>query len=192
MPINYYTPHTPVYARDPSSQTVLLDGALEGHVLVKNVNNALPLKTPKLLSVFGYDAAAPLKFDVGGPTETIAPWTFGAESLTYIPFIDTEPAPQIAINGTIVSGGGSGANAPAYISAPIDALQQQAYLDGTSLFWDTYDNDPTIDTSSDACLVFINAFATEGSDRLGLHGQSPSPFQQDLTDRKKQTTTQTP
>ncbi|CZR51391.1 probable beta-glucosidase precursor [Phialocephala subalpina] len=169
MPINYYTPHKPVYARDPSSQSVLLDGALEGHVLVKNVNNALPLKSPKLLSVFGYDAVAPQKFDVGGPTDIIAPWTFGAESLSYTPFISSEPAPQIAINGTIISGGGSGANAPAYISAPIDALKEQAYLDGTSLFWDFYDNDPIIDTSSDACLVFINAFATEGNDRLGLH-----------------------
>ncbi|KAF8854339.1 putative beta-glucosidase M [Acephala macrosclerotiorum] len=169
MPLNYYTPHKPVYARDPSSQTILLNGALEGHVLVKNVNNALPLKSPKLLSIFGYDAVAPQKFDVGAPTDIISPWSFGSESLDYVPFISSVPAPQIAINGTIVSGGGSGANAPAYISAPIDALKEQAYLDGTSLFWDFYDNNPTIDTSSDACLVFINAFATEGSDRLGLH-----------------------
>ncbi|KUJ23645.1 putative beta-glucosidase M [Mollisia scopiformis] len=170
MALDYSTPHTPIYARDPSSQTVLLNGALEGHVLVKNTNSALPLKSPKLLSIFGYDAVAPNKMDVPSPSDVIATWTFGFESLlTYVPFISTTAPPQIAINGTIISGGGSGANAPAYISAPFDAIKEQAYLDGTSLFWDFYDNDPAIDTSSDACLVFINAFATEGSDRIGLH-----------------------
>lgn len=173
MPPNYYTPHKPVYARDPSSQSVLLNGGIEGHV-VKNMKSALPLKSPKLLSIFGYDAVAPNKVDVPGSTDGIATWTFGFDSLlTYIPFITSTPPPQIAINGAIVSGGGSGANAPAYISAPFDAIKEQAYLDGISLFWDFYNNDPAVDTSSDACLVFINAFATEGSDRTGLHGKSP-------------------
>jgi beta-glucosidase len=144
---------------------------MEGHVLVKNTNSALPLKSPKLLSIFGYDAVAPGKVNIAGPTDIIATWTFGFESLlTYLPFISTAAPPQIAINGTIISGGGSGANAPAYISAPFDAIQEQAYQDGTSLFWDFTSNDPVVDTSSDACLVFINAFATEGSDRTGLHG----------------------
>lgn len=32
---------------------------------------------------------------------------------------------------------------------------------------------PVVDTASDACLVFINAFATEGADRIGLRGKSP-------------------
>lgn len=74
-----------------------------------------------------------------------------------------------------MSVGGSGANAPAYISAPFDALQDRAYADDTSLFWDFNSEDPTIDANTDACLVFINAFATEGFDRLGLHGSSSIP-----------------
>jgi len=177
MPSTYYTPHTPVYARDPSSKTFLLEGALEGHVLVKNVNNALPLKSPKLLSIYGYDAPAPLEVNIGGPNDfPFGTYEFGFESvLNYEPFISTAIPPQIAINGTIISGGGSGANSPAYISAPFDAIKEQAYADGTSLFWDFLSTNPTVDTSSDACLVFINAFATEGGDRAGLHGKFLSP-----------------
>jgi beta-glucosidase len=101
MPLDYTEPHTPVYARDPASKSVLLQGAIEGHVLVKNVNNALPLKKPKLLSVFGYDAAAPPAMDVNG-----FPWIFGAESeLITLPFITDGTPPQIAFNGTLISGG---------------------------------------------------------------------------------------
>lgn len=40
--------------------------------------------------------------------------------------------------GTIISGGGSGAVSPAYINAPFEAIQQQAYQDGTWLTWDFY------------------------------------------------------
>jgi beta-glucosidase len=38
----------------------------------------------------------------------------------------TDPIPQIAANGTIISGGGSVSNAPAYINTPFDILQQRA------------------------------------------------------------------
>lgn len=174
MPTLFYTPHPPVYARDPSSKRVLLDGALEGHVLVKNVNNALPLKQPKLISVFGYDAASPPEMNVGGPSDFLGgSWVYGYESvLGYVPFVDPNPPPQIAANGTIISGGGSGGTAPAYISAPFDAIKEQAYEDGTSLYWDFLNVAPTVDTATDACLVFINAFATESVDRVGLHGEA--------------------
>ena len=177
MPLNYYEPHIPVYARNPASQTTLLQGAMEGHVLVKNVNKTLPLSKPKLLSIFGYDAVAPSAMDIGGPNSLLGgTYTFGYEpELDYVPFISSEPGPQIAANGTMISGGGSGANAPAYISAPFDAIQEQAYQDGTSLFWDFTSAQPVVDTSSDACLVFINAFATEGEDRTGLHGKVLDP-----------------
>jgi len=176
MPSKFYTPHPPVYARDPSSKEFLLDGALEGHVLVKNVNNALPLNKPKLISVYGYDAPSPLEMNVGGPNDFIGgTWVYGYESvLDYLVFVSDTSPPQIAGNGTIISGGGSGANSPAYISAPFDAIKEQAYQDDTSLFWDFMNVDPTVDTSTDACLVFINAFATEGDDRTGLHGKCPS------------------
>jgi beta-glucosidase len=71
----------------------------------------------------------------------------------------------------MIIAGGSGANAPAYISAPFDALQEQAYQDGTSLYWDFTSFAPVVDSTTNACLVFLNAFATEGDDRPSLYGE---------------------
>lgn len=54
-------PHRIVDARNASSKPTLLAGATEGHVLVKNTDGALPLKSSetKLISIFGYSAKAP-------------------------------------------------------------------------------------------------------------------------------------
>jgi beta-glucosidase len=149
MPSDMYAPHQRVIGREASSKQTLLQGAIEGHVLLKNKNSALPLKSPQLLSVFGYDAKGPdaLKqnFD----------W------VSYSPAISPT-------NNTLWVAGGSGANNAAYVDAPIDALQRQAYEDGTSVLYDLSSEDPDVDPTSDACLVFINAYATEGWDRPGL------------------------
>jgi beta-glucosidase len=175
MPINILAPHKAVNARKPFSKQVILDGAIEGHVLVKNVNNALPLTSPNLLSLFGYDAKAP---DQNDPAPGFGSWVLGFESANVneaLPgFLGTPqvvPVSQVAINGTIISGGGSGANSPAYINAPFDALQEKAYEDDTTILWDFINVNATanVDGASDACLVFINAFASEGIDRVGLH-----------------------
>lgn len=56
MAANYNTPHTRVNAKNPAAKQTLFDGAVEGQVLLKNTNGALPLKTPELLSLFGYSA----------------------------------------------------------------------------------------------------------------------------------------
>ncbi|RDW92620.1 beta-glucosidase-9 [Coleophoma crateriformis] len=178
----YTTPKTIVNGRKAASKPFLLNGALEGHVLVKNVNNALPLKKPQLLSVFGYDAVAPPAMNVpftGGSSV----WIYGDEPYPNVPngYSTFGPVDQAARNGTMISGGGSGANAPAYISAPFDALQNQIYEDDTSLLWDFVSANPAVDSSSDACLVFINAFAAEGLDRDGLHGEL-SLFEYDFSD----------
>ena len=50
------SPHQRVIGKSADSKKTLLQGAVEGHVLVKNANAALPLKDPKLVSVFGCDA----------------------------------------------------------------------------------------------------------------------------------------
>ena len=106
MPLDYTAPHTPVYARDPASKPILLDGAIEGHVLVKNINGSLPLKAPKLLSIFGYDAVAPPGVNIVGPSSFLAPFTLGYESqLDYNGFITPGPSPAFAPNGTLISGG---------------------------------------------------------------------------------------
>jgi beta-glucosidase len=68
------------------------------------------------------------------------------------------------------SGGGSASITPARISSPYTALEQRAYEDNTSLFWDfaNYGANSNVDPESDACLVFINAWAEESWDRPGI------------------------
>jgi len=170
---NTIAPHRYVNARDPASKSTIFQGAVEGHVLVKNVNKTLPLKSPKLLSLFGYDAYAPLQ---NNPNS--AKWTFGYESVGVIAndldvglqfgAVNSTGHPEATYNGTLICGGGSGANSPAYISSPFEAFQQQAYQDNTQLLWDFYSNSPNVDLASDGCIVFINEFAAEGVDRPGL------------------------
>lgn len=83
MPADLLTSHEIVDARDPASDNALLQGAIEGHVLVKNVNNALPLQKPKLMSLFGYDAVAASR---NSPYESrFTKFGFGIESVQSIP-----------------------------------------------------------------------------------------------------------
>ncbi|KAF4636740.1 hypothetical protein G7Y89_g1329 [Cudoniella acicularis] len=189
MPADLFAPHVAVDARKPSSKTTLLQGAIEGHVLVKNTNNALPLKSPKLLSLYGYDAKVP---DQNDPTTGFGSWTLGWESgnidealAGFYGVPQVLPISQAALNGTIISGGGSGANSPAYISAPFDALSERAYQDDTNLFWDfiTVNSTSSVDGGSDACLVFINAMASEGIDRSGLHDDFSDALVNNIADQ---------
>lgn len=136
---------------------------------MKNVNNTLPLTKPKLLSIFGYSATL-------APQRNIDTWTFGAESIPdttdilqgFLGNLDFD-FPQIAANGTLFSGGGSGATTPALASAPLDALLQRAYNDDTAILYDFKSAQPMVDGATDACIVMGNAMATEGFDRRGLH-----------------------
>lgn len=177
MPANISAPHKFVNALTPDAKSVLFEGAVEGHVLVKNVNHTLPLKSPQLVSVFGYDAKAPDASMPSGKVYNENPWTSGLEPAVFQSSeVSVNASPnipeyfQVAFNGTLSVGGGSGANNGPYLSAPLDALQQRAYEDNTVLFWDS-----TVSSryrglmeGSDACLVFINAFAIENMDRPGI------------------------
>lgn len=173
IPYDLSAPHEKVVGWNSSFKDTIYQGALESHVLVKNSNNTLPLKSPQLISLFGYSAKTPDAYD-----RTSSGWNYGTYSIgandTF--YIDVpwgsgtlESGTGIAINGTLVSGGGSGANQPAYISSPFTALSARAEADGTGLYWDFESTNPLIDTNSDACIVDVNAFATEGWDRPGLH-----------------------
>jgi len=51
LPASLLEPHTLVDARNPASDETIFQGAVEGHVLVKNVGNTLPLNKPKFLSL---------------------------------------------------------------------------------------------------------------------------------------------
>ncbi len=151
MPSDATLPHPIIDARNPDDRPTLLQGAVEGHVLVKNTNNSLPLKTPKLLSIFGYSAKNPDAYT----GNSLQPGGNGQI--------------QVYLNGTIYSGGGSGATSPSLAVSPFDALVNKAYDDGTALYWDSTSQNPNVNPSTDVCLVLVNAWATEGSDRTTSH-----------------------
>jgi beta-glucosidase len=152
MPSSPSAAHQAVIATSPEAKPILLQAAIESHVLVKNTDGALPLKSPKLISVFGYDAYAPLTYDLSNNFD----------------FSSTRVRSDLYKNGTLYVGGGSGLNSPAYIDAPIEAIKRRAYEDGSSVLWDFISETPSVDYTSDVCLVFLNAYATEGYDRQAL------------------------
>ena len=175
---NLSLPHEIVDARNKSAKPTLFDGAVEGHVLVKNSNGTLPLDPDKLklVSLFGYSARSP---DYNTPEAADSKWRFGPWAVGAQAANATEvnigwmgnlsiPYSDIAPNGTLISGGGSGASAQSLISAPFDALVDQCYEDGTAMFWDLESADPAVNPTSDACIVFGNVWATEGYDRPTL------------------------
>ena len=192
MPRSLDAPHTFVNARDPLANQSLLQQAIEGHVLLKNTGS-LPLKKPRVLSLFGYDAYAPTfnppsRTQVAPPIENYvnvflqqySQMNVSQEVLSN--FTDNLPLPNYpeTVLGTLIVGGGSGANTPAYISAPYDALQEQAIQDGTQLFWDFSSYEPAVVGSSEGCLVFINEYSTEGRDRWNLADPSSDQLVQSV------------
>lgn len=162
MPSSLTVPHTVVDARDPADKTVLLQGAVEGHVLVKN-NGALPLNSPRVIYVAGYSAREP---DQTSPTMENT-FAMGLESMS-----DTSSTSSTglaaALNGTIITGGGSGSTSKSAISSPFHALVSRALEDDTLLYWDFESATPTADTAADVCLVVVNSWAEEGQDRPGV------------------------
>ena len=57
-----------VDARTTEASKIIFQAAVEGHVLVKNVNSALPLKRPQTLSIFGYDAVSGYNTSASDPS----------------------------------------------------------------------------------------------------------------------------
>ena len=169
MPPNLLLPHNYTDAKDPASKSSLLQQAIEGHVLVKNINGALPLKQPKVLSIFGYDAVQQSSFVPSAlfPQSWEAIGLGTQQSIGIASNAPVQNPPEVQ-NGTLIVGGGSGSNTPAYISSPYDAIQSRAYDDGTAIFFDFVSTNPTVVSSSDACLVFINEYSSEVWDRPGL------------------------
>lgn len=168
MPSNLGAPHQRVIGTSSSSKDVLLQGAIESHVLVKN-DGVLPLKSPQLISLFGYSAKTPDAYTVGITGVNGGQWALSTEEISELS-TDPDASDQIASEGILISGGGSGANQPAYVSSAFDALSQRAYDDGTHLMWDFHFANKSkieVDQTSDACIVNVNAFATEGADRAG-------------------------
>lgn len=158
MPHDVNADHQRIIATYPAERETLLQSAIEGHVLVKNTKRALPLQSPRLLSVFGYDAKGPQSLE------------FNTKILDANQSLTSEYAtlPAIQKNHTLWVGGGSGSNSPAYVDAPLDALQRKSREDSSSLLWNFDSQDPVVNPTSDACLVFINSYSSETFDRPGL------------------------
>lgn len=158
-------PHQAVIGSEAAYRQAVFQSAVESHVLVKNVKNSLPLKEPKLISLFGYAAKAPDQQNVGTPG-----WNLGSQSVNCADrfFGCNGTKSQIGPNGMIYSGGGSGGNMPAYGGSPFEALSARARKDGTHLLWDFVSFQPSVNAASDACIVVGNVWATEGWDRPGL------------------------
>lgn len=183
LPYDHSKPHQIVNARDPASKKTILQGAVEGHVLVKNIHETLPFKAPRFLSLFGHDAVAA---EINTfQTRDYQHWPLGLENTLVFPngsdwtaetmhWVQTQSwasgakGPGISLNGTVISGGGSGATTPAYIDAPFNAFQRQAYEDDTFLAWDFFNNTPVVNQGSEHCVVFVNEMAAEGWDRPSL------------------------
>ncbi|KAJ5913399.1 beta-glucosidase D [Penicillium tannophilum] len=138
-------------------------------VLLKNTDNALPLKKPHKMAIFGAHARAAM----AGPNMEFSVEGSGP---TY--------------DGHLATDSGSGQASLPYLITPEIALTIKASQDGTMLRWvsnDTYSSssgstlvmqgsDSTSVTPSisnyaenmDVCLVFLNALAGEGADRTEL------------------------
>jgi beta-glucosidase len=148
----YTKEQTIVDARGDNAALIREIGAA-GTVLVKNTNNALPLKDPKFLSVYGYDATVgdspwrdPARF--GGGYDVNFGWSYQ--------------------NGSLITGGGSGTSTPPYVISPFDAIQRRLIENRGIVRWDFASVNPPIYANSEACLVFINGRLQ--SVRLSIHG----------------------
>jgi beta-glucosidase len=171
LPADSTRPHEVVDAREPTDAPILHQSAIEGHVLVKNVNNVLPLRQPNIISVFGYDARPISIYNVG--TGGRGTWMQGLDSFRSficgffsVRFQSCPPMPAIQFNGTVWTGGGSGAATSTYLISPYEAISAEVRRYGGTAFWDleTYGSNVTVNAESDVCLVFINAIAAEGKE----------------------------
>ncbi|KAH7355787.1 beta-glucosidase-like protein [Pyrenochaeta sp. MPI-SDFR-AT-0127] len=148
----YNVKHDIVDVREDHASLIREIGAA-GTVLVKNVNNTLPLKSPRFLNIYGYDAEVK-----GTPWNNPARFGGGYE----------ENFGWNTLNGTLITAGGSGSSTPPYVISPFKALQDRIIADRGTLRWDFFGVNPTVYANADACLVFINAYASESFDRTSL------------------------
>ncbi|KAH6685809.1 beta-glucosidase [Plectosphaerella plurivora] len=121
-------------------------------VLLKNENNALPLKAPKSIAVYGNDA--------GDVTEG----PLNQEKFEF---------------GTLAVGGGSGASHFTYLISPLEAIKARGLKDGALV--EAWLNNTLVLTRDggswaatpapnepDVCLVFLKGWAREAVDRESL------------------------
>jgi len=121
--------------------TIIREVGANSIVMLKNTNNALPLKSPKQLAIIGEDAGQSL-FGPNGCSDR------GCD------------------NGTLAMGWGSGSTNFPYLVDPLSAIQARALQDRTVVQYvlDNYDTAliDTVVAQATTCLVFINCDSGEG------------------------------
>lgn len=130
-----------VDVRDAHAETIRAVGA-NSIVMLKNVNNTLPLKKPRQIAVVGEDA---------GPS----------------PYGPNGCSDRGCNNGTLAMGWGSGSTNFPYLVDPLSAIQTRALKDKTEVQYvlNNFNAKTQIDTiapQATVCLVFINADSGEG------------------------------
>ncbi|KAK8210306.1 beta-glucosidase [Zalaria obscura] len=134
-----------VDVRDAHAQIIRELGA-NSIVMVKNVNDTLPLKAPKQLAIIGEDAGPSLFGPNGCPDR-------GCD------------------NGTLAMGWGSGSTNFPYLVDPLSAIQTRALQDRTVVQYvlDNYDTSliDSVVSQATTCLVFINCDSGEGYIEVG-------------------------
>ncbi|PIL26463.1 hypothetical protein GSI_12221 [Ganoderma sinense ZZ0214-1] len=111
-------------------------------VLLKNVAGALPLRNPRSIAIIGNDSGPATR----GPNGYLL---------------------QSGDDGTLAMGWGSGSSNFPYLITPLEAVQQRAREDGSSVSWflSNWDLDGAANTAlgQDVALVFANADSGEGA-----------------------------
>ncbi|GAB1744517.1 hypothetical protein NU219Hw_g1788t1 [Hortaea werneckii] len=194
--------HEGTNAQTEDVKSSLLQGAIEGHVLVKNTEGALPLdpSSTDTLNLFGYDAIGGLNtsaegfglYDIGlantqkyedGRLFTFIDYYLQAGDI--LP--DPHAGPQIALDGTILSGGGSGAVKVAWSISAHDALASRARTWNQTLHTQFVGQKPTVKAPDAPCIVMINAQSSEGWDRSGIRDEYSDTLVQNVASQCKNT-----
>jgi len=160
QPYNYTYDLGPsnVDVRSNESFDLIREIGAAGIVLLKNENNALPLKTPKNVGVFGNDAG-----DI-----TIGLYFGGDPDLQNVGYDF----------GVLPVGGGSGTGRMTYAISPLQAIISKVasydkralvqYVLNNTLITDAGGYDIVFPRPPEVCLVFLKTWATEGYDRSSL------------------------
>ncbi|KAL0933949.1 beta-glucosidase 2 [Colletotrichum truncatum] len=130
---------------------VIREMGAAGTVLLKNVNETLPLRDPKIIGVFGNDA--------GDMTDG---------------FYRPSEIPDSVNTGTMIIGGGSGSGRASYIVSPLRAIEAKAAETGAEVLYIT-NNDVLarndfrgVYPPPEICVVFQQTFASESFDRTSF------------------------
>ncbi|KAE9402448.1 beta-D-xylosidase/beta-D-glucosidase [Gymnopus androsaceus JB14] len=144
--------------RKPGTAELIKEIGTSSVTLLKNIGG-LPLKKPRSIAVLGNDA-----------TDNVLGTNACGSS--------NDNCDINNLNGTLTTGGGSGANYAPYIITPLDTLKRRAIQDGSEIgaivthvnneFAESAIATLLTQTGVDATLVFVNRWSTEGLDVLNL------------------------